>query len=261
MKQLTILSIFIFSGYTSLFAQDELPKPKRWSFSLSGGAAIPVGSYGKNDAVNAAIYRKDTPIPTFIIGFDKAKSGFAKVGYYYNAELQFKFNSGIALFLRSGQLSNSVQTAVLSNFLTDLNDGEVEVEHVDYNVFYITPGIGYSKQFNHFDVGLSVFTGYANCNYPYYKAILLFTTTNPPRFWAHSGERPDLNALIIGSSFNFDYSITSNFRIGLEWIYQRANFKYEMSTETIPGSSPNPMIEDTVKLNLANIGFKIGYRF
>jgi len=263
MKKLTILSVLILSGYTSLFAQDELPKPKRWSFSLSGGAAIPVGSYGKNDAVNAAIYlpdRPDAPI-RYIIGFDKAKSGFAKTGYYYNADVQFKFNSGIFLSLRVGQINNPVQENVLSDFLTELSNGEVKVEHVDYSIFYIMPGIGYAKQFNNFDVGLSVFAGTANCNYPYYKGILLFTTTDPPEIWAHDGKRPNLNAFMIGSLLHLDYNITPKFAIGFEVMYQKADFGYEMTIRTIPGGSQNSTIEDIIKLNVVNIGIKIGYRF
>mgnify|MGYP000532151001 CR=1 FL=1 len=256
MKQLVTILILIIAGYLSLTAQSGLPK--QWTFSLSSGGAIPVGIYGKNDAANAAIYMPDIQNP-WIIGLDKEKSGFAKTGYYYNAEIKFRFNHGIAVFLRSGQFKNSVQTDGISQFLTE-KFALQKLEHVDYEVFYITPGLEYSRQFNNFNVGLSAFAGSSNCNYPYYKSILLYITTDPPPTWGHEGKRPNLKALCIGSLLNLDYRITSRFLMGLEVMYQKADFKYEMTTRTIPGFSPNPTIQNTLKLSVVNIGLKIGYK-
>lgn len=257
MKQLIILFTFTIISCISLFAQNK--EWRGWHFSLSTGAAIPVGNYAKDDAASAAIYKTEEPYN--IIGFAKSESGFAKIGYYYNAELQYKFNNGIAFSLRSGRLVNSVHTEGLSNYLTKIsNSGEVKVEHVDYNVFYVTPSVGYYKSFRSFDIGLNFFIGSAKCNYPYYKGILLYTTTDPPRIWAHDGERPNMNALMFGSLLNLNCRITSKFIVGLELTYQKANFEYEMMTRAIPGGNHNPLINDTIKLNVVNMGFKIGYK-
>lgn len=258
MKNAIILFTLTIAIHQYLSAQIELAKP--WTFSLGVGMAAPVGTYGKNDAPTAAVYAPNVPNP-WIIGLNKTKSGFAKTGYYYNADLRYNFTGNIAFFIRTGQCINSVDTKILSNFLTELDKGTVAVEHVNYDIFYFTPGIEYYKTIKNFNVGLNLFTGLAQCKYPYYKWILLYTTTDPPIYWAHEGARPNLNALIIGSSLDINYKITSNIIMGFEAMYQRANFKYEMRTRAIPGGSNIGEIHDTVKLATVNIGFKIGYKF
>lgn len=258
MKRVLILLVLLLVSVKYLSAQEL---SKRWQFFVSSGAALPIGNYGKNNPADAAVYRPDFQ-NTWVLGFHKEKSGFAKPGYYYNAALQFEFDNRIMLFLRSGNLTNSVQTNELSDFLTEISgNSPIQVEHVDYDVFYVASGVGYRKKIDNLFLGLGIFGGHANSSYPYYKAILLFTNTNPPIFWAHDGERPNLNGFTMGGLLNIDYNIASRFIVGLELTYQQANFNYEMRTRSIPGGCCFGIVNDVLKVSVINAGLKVGYKF
>ncbi len=257
MKRIIGLLIFMIVLPYPLFSQTE-PLIK-WSLSLSGGLAVPLAAYGKNDPEGSAVYNTEVQNP-WIIGFQKGRSGFAGMGHYYNAELKVSLPNSIHFFLRSGQFVNPVTTAELSLFLSGKH-GIEKVEHVDYEIFYMTPGVGYSKTLKNWDLGISVFAGYAQINYPYYRSILLYTTTDPPLIWGHDGERPRLNALTYGGGFNINYNFTSHWAIGLESTYQKAAFDYSMTTRIIPGFTPNPEFSDTVKASVLNAGLTVGYTF
>lgn len=255
MKNIAVIltSLFFFPFFSS--AQS---KPfKRWAFSLSAGAAIPVGVYGKTE--NATIYSTDQY--RRFIGLDKSKSGFAKIGHYYNAAIQFHLNQNVILLLRSGKLINSVHTQELSDHLSALFDGRVKAEHDKYNVSYFALGIGYHKSFNKFNLGLDLFTGFTNSNYPYYEGILLYTTTTPPLNWAQDGPQPKLNALMMGSSLHFSHNISPVLAVGVDLMYQRADFDYVIATRIIPGYDISPAADDIIKLRVLNTGFRIGYMF
>jgi hypothetical protein len=236
MKIIAIVLHLIVALPISLFSQTE-PSVK-WSLSLSGGMAVPLSAYGKNDPEGSAIIHPEVQTPR-IIGFQKSRSGFAKKGHYYNAELKLSLPNRIHFFLRSGQFVNPVTTAELSRFLTEKSRLQ-EVEHVDYEIFYFTPGIGYTKLFKNWVIGVGIFTGFAQSGYPYYKSILLYTTTDPPLIWGHDGERPRLNGLTYGGLLQIDYNITSHWTIGIESTFQKADFDYSMTTRIIPGFTPNP---------------------
>ena len=85
--------------------------------------------------------------------------------------------------------------------------------------------------------------------------------TKPPIYWAHEGKMPSINALTISSLFDLNYIITSKITMGLELMHQKANFKYDTRTRTIPRESNIGEIHDTVKLAALNLGFRGGYQF
>ncbi|MCK6618580.1 MAG: hypothetical protein L6Q51_13140 [Cyclobacteriaceae bacterium] len=258
MKNLIILSVLILTLYLDLFGQEDIHN--RFSISVSGGRAIPVGSFGNKDIFSSAIYTPEDVQNPWVIGIDKSKSGFAEVGYFANLEMKYMLNKPIGLRLRTGYTFNSVWTDGITQFLST-NYGDQKFEHDDYKIFHAAPGIGYEKQIGNFNLGVGLYSGVAITNYPYYESILTYTTTNPHQKWAHDGDRPNLKALLLGASINIDYQSFSKLNWGIELSYQRSNFDYSMTTRVIPGFSPNPEINDILKTSNLNIGLRLQYNF
>lgn len=255
-----VLILLIESLINPLAGQEETVK--RWAISFSTGLSIPTGSFAKDDPLGSVIYDLSDPNdPTpLILGFDKSKSGFAKLGYYYCGDIRYKMGkAGLFLMLTYGKSNNVVQTKNLSDFLTNYT-GQQSLEHVDYEIITFSPGLGISKTYKDliFTVGASI--GYAVSKYPYYKSTLLYTSTNPKIIWAHDGDRPDLSGLNIAFQLKLEYEISSRWFIGFSSQYQASSFKYEMYNRTIPGGSNTFKINETLKIDLLTTGFTIGFK-
>jgi len=260
MKALSCLIAVSFSFATiQISGQDE--KTKKFEISIVTGLSIPIGSYGKKDPGYSAIYI-DKEVLQSIRGFDKGKSGFAKTGFDYNLEINYKLTSALKLVLRTGTFSNSVETTGMSEFLTHIyDDREIKVEENDYRYIYITPGISYCYSVDNFDFGADISMGYSMTNYPYYKFVLLFTLTDPPIIVAHDGPQPDLSAFMIGSSLTANYNVFKQFKIGFVLSYRSTNFSYDLSPRSIPGGSTSFDFSDILKVRVLNTEFKISYNF
>lgn len=241
-----------------LLGQDDIYN--RFSISVSGGRAIPIGSFGNKDIISSAIYTPEDVQNPLVIGIDKSKSGFAESGYFFNIEMKYMLNQSFGLRLRTGYTFNSVWTEGITQFLST-NYGDQKFEHEDYKIFHAAPGLGYEKKIGIFNLGVGVYSGIAFTNYPYYESILTYTTTNPPLKWAHDGDLPNLKALLLGASINIEYQKSSKLNWGIELSYQNSNFDYSMTTRVIPGGSPNPEINDTLKTSILNVGLKLQYNF
>jgi hypothetical protein len=258
MKNFIILSVLMLTLCRDLLGQDDIFN--RFSISVSGGRAIPVGSFGNNDIISSVIYTPEDVQNPWVIGIDKSKSGFAESGYFFNTEMKYMLNQSFGLRIRSGYTFNSVWTEGITQFLST-NFGDQKFEHEGYKIFHAAPGLGYEKKLGNFNLGIGVYSGLAHTNYPYYESILLYTTTNPPQKWAHDGDRPNLKALLIGTSINIEYQISAKLKLGIEISYQSSNFDYSMTTRVIPGFSPNPQINDVLKTSNINIGLQLQYGF
>ncbi len=258
MKNFIILIVLSLKLSLSLSAQEALTN--RLSVSVSGGIAIPVGSFGNKDIINSAIYTPENVQNPWIIGIDKSKSGFAEPGYFLNLEMSYKLNQVIGLRLRSGYTFNGVSTEEITQFLST-RYAEQRFEHDDYKILHIAPGLGYEKKVGNFSFGIGFFLGLALTNYPYYQSILLYTSTNPPGIWAHYGEQPLLTSFLIGGALKFDYTVTSQLSWGIECSLQSADFDYSVRTMIIPGGNPNPEINDVLRTSNLNIGLKLQYNF
>ncbi len=225
------------------------------TFSVSAGAAVPVGVFAKKDMGSAAIYIQDRE-PPGVMGIAKSESGFAKLGYSYHAELSYGFSRHFYAFVRSGRSVNSISVSEMDDFFTGLHGLEQRFSHVDNELFTVSPGLGYSFQSGNWQYNAGIFAGYGRVNYPYFENLLVFTQSEI--IWAHDGERPDLSSWISGGLFSLKYS-KGRFRTGLEISYQRANFDYTMFPRTIPGGSQSEVYDDTLKTRLLNIGLQFGY--
>ncbi len=256
MKNFIILSALFLS--LDLYAQEDIFS--RMSLSVSGGRAIPVGSFGNKNIINSAIYTPEDVQNPWVIGINKSKSGFAEPGYFLNLEMKYMLNKSIGLRLRTGYTFNNVWTEDITQFLTT-NYGNQKFEHDDYKIFHLAPGLGYEKKVGNFSLGVGVFSGLALTNYPYYQSVLLYTTTDPPLIWAHDGDRPNLRGLLLGTSISILYQKSSKINWGFEFGYQSTNFEYAMATRVIPGFSPNPEINDILKTAILNAGLKLQYNF
>ena len=254
-----LITLFLLFLTTNISGQNE--KAKKFGISISSGLSIPTETYGKKDPEYSAVY-VDKGILQSIRGFEKAKSGFAKTGFDYNFEINYKIASSLKLLLRTGRFSNSVETNSMSEFVTQVYDNkETRVEEDNYRFLYITPGISYLYSINNFDFGADVTMGYSMTDYPYYKFVLLFTTVNPPIILAHDGPQPDLGAFTIGSSLFANYKLFGQFKVGFILSYQRSNYKYNLSTRSIPGGSTFFLYSDILKVRVLNTEFKISYNF
>ena len=250
---LCLILIVAFSVPYKIFGQDSQQK---FGIFLGGGLSLPIESYGKQDASNAAIYANSTQVK----GFAKEKCGFAKTGFNYNLEIKYKLSSSLKLLLITGTYSNSVETQGMSDYITHISPQIVEEE--SYRYLYILPGIGYYYSLNKFNLSLNLFLGYSITRFPYYKFIFIPFYGNPPMMFAHNGPRPNLEAFTLGTSLSTTYNISKRFSIGIDLIYQRANFNYTVSPELIPGGGgANLTFSDILKLRVINTGLKIGYSF
>lgn len=242
--------------FPTLKALSQNDKSTKFEISANGGLSLPVGLYGENNPSKSAIYVDVTQVK----GFAKEKSGFAKSGYYYNLELKYNLNSTFKILLITGTYSNPVETTGMTDLLTQISAQKVEED--SYRYFYINPGFGYQYSISKFNFGLNLFAGYSFTSYPYYKFIFLNSPVNPPDIFAHYGPRPNLGAVTLGTSFSTTYNISNEFRIGLDVLYQRADFDYTVTPKLIPGGGgANLTFSDILKVRVINAGVKVGYCF
>ncbi len=127
--------------------------------------------------------------------------------------------------------------------------------HVDNELFTVTPGLGYTFQRGKWEYNAGVFLGYGKINYPYYEALFLQTL-----IWAHSGPRPDLSSWVSGGLVNVTHEL-GKFKVGLDLLFQSANFQYTIFPITIPGGSQSQSFNDTIKTRILTVGLVVGYSF
>jgi hypothetical protein len=250
-----VVSLIILANHAS----GQTESSRKFEISFIPALSIPIASYGRKDPARSAILT-DPASPYSIQGFNKSKSGFAKIGLDYSFEVKYKLNGGFRLLFRTGVFSNSVETNRMSEFVTQsyLNRN-TKVEEDDYWYLYITPGVGYYKSFGKYNFGFDLLAGYSLTEYPYYKFVLLFTTVYPPIILAHDGPRPDLNSIIVGSSVSMSYRIINQFEVGLVVSYLHSNFSYKYIPRFIPGGSQVLEYSEVLKMRVLTAGIRLSY--
>jgi hypothetical protein len=249
MKQ-GFLLIFILMSFGA-----EAQIKKKLTFSVSGGAALPIGIFAKKDVEAAAIYDPDR-VPPAVASIAKSKSGFAKTGYYYQAELSYLLSQHLFAFVRTGTSVNPISVSEMDAFFSSLNGLEQRFSHEDNVLFSVTPGLGYFINKESWKFSFGMFAGYGRVKYPYYENRFVFTQSDI--IWAHSGARPDLSSWVSGGMMKTEYKI-KKCSIGLEVLFQRANFDYEIYPKTIPGGSQSETFSDTLKSRILQAGLTFGY--
>jgi hypothetical protein len=249
-KMLLILLLVNCKEY--IYAQSRLSE--KITLSVSPGLAFPIGVFAKKDIANAVIYMPDRIHPA-ISSIEKSKSGFAKIGYSFQGELSFKISNHFYSFIRSGLTSNPISVSEIEMFFIDLYKGEQGFSQVDNELFTVTPGLGYTFQRGKWEYNAGVFLGYGKINYPYYELQFLQTL-----IWAHSGPRPELSSWVSGGLVKVNHEV-GKFNTGLELLFQRANFDYNIFPRTIPGGSQSESFDDTIKTRILTVGLVVGYSF
>ncbi len=249
---INLATVFLISNI--IYCQET--KISKFDVSICVGLSIPIASYGKMDAIKAAIYA----LPYEVKGFSKATCGFAKTGYDYNIKLKYEFISHWNISLLTGTYSNLVDTSGMSD-ITRLSSSSI-VEEESYRYLYILPGFGYDKQIKKFNFGLDLFFGFSLTRFPYYKFVFVPFYGNPPLMFAHDGPKPNLNSFTLGASIKATYNFSKHLNLGIDLLFQRADFKYTVSPELIPGGGgANLTFSDILKARVINAGLKIGYSF
>ena len=251
MKALYVLILFILSTL-SLFAQEDVTN--RFSISFSGGESIPIGSYACDNAAQSAVYHPDNNYQ-WIEGISKKTCGFARTGGYYKIGFTYHLTKHFSVLLQGGQLRNTIQTHTLDDYLSEYFLFPTTVAHDDVNVFYITPGIGYSLTKGPFEIGFNVYAGYAQSDYPYYIATIEYLFN--PHYWGHRGEQANLNTLAFGAGITLMYTLSSKFEIGIESSYFNAGFDYTITNEWYPGGSWGYDFDDSLLVQVLNTGLKV----
>jgi len=247
------LIIFLFISNNIYCQEKKVPK---FDISLGSGVSLPVGIYGEKNASKAAIY----PDSYNVIGFAKELCGFANTGYNFNIKFQYRILSYLNLSLLTGTYSNSVETKGMSDLMTKISS-EI-VKEGSYKYLYILPGFGYYYSLNNLEFGLDLLMGYSITGFPYYEFIFVPFYGNPPAMFAHDGPRPNLNSFTYGISFSANYHISKHFNLGIDAIYQRANYNYTVTPRLFPaGGGSDLTFSDILKARVINAGLKIGYSF
>lgn len=251
MKKYTILAALLIVG-NSLFSQSRL------SIKISSGFAFPVGVYANKSPESSVVL--DPNFNNIRLGFAKAENGFAKTGYFYEAKLGYALFRHLTLKLKAGQLMNGVATTGLSEFLSEDGMYRQSLYHDDYKFTYILPGIGIGKIINQWKVDIALYIGAAVSKYPKFSSTLYYTS--PPHVkWSTVGDTSDLNSLMYEGSIGISRTLSQNLLAGLNLSFNASNVDYIQTTENIPGSSPNPSFEDTLKMRTINFGPTFSYAF
>lgn len=247
-KSLYLVSISILLSLTfNVSGQNK--KSTNFDILINGGLSLPVGSYREKNALKAAIYAN----PYQVKGFYKEKCGFAKLGYNYNLQINYRIASSFKIVLIGGIFSNPVETQGMSELIYQLSSFTVEEEN--YKYFFINPGVGYYINRNRFDFGLNATCGYIQAKFPYYKFVDPY-----PMIFAHDGPRPNLGAINYGVSLSAFYHIARRLSIGIDVGYQTAKFKYKVNPRLIPGGGGSDLsFTDILKVRVINAGIKLVY--
>lgn len=251
------LTLSLISLFLAGFVHAQSKVGEKFSLSISAGPAFPLGVFAKKDIADAVIYN---PVrnPPDVSTIAKSKSGFAKAGYSFQAELKYKFAKHFYTFLRAGITVNPISVSEMEDFFIDLYEREQRFSHVDNQLFTVIPGLGYSMEKNKWRYNAGLFVGYGRINYPYYENALVFTGIDI--IWAHSGPRPDLNSIVSGGLAQISREI-GKFNLGLDVHFQSANFEYTIYPRTIPGGSQTETYDDTIKARILSVGLLLSYQF
>jgi|GEM_PF-1240742 len=259
MKKILLTSI-IAAFFWPATAQQESPKKDTWQLSVSGGASIPVGTFARHDAAEAMIYNTDNPnrvLPP-IRGISKSKDGFARQGYYYNADLSLITRPGITFSLRGGRSVNSHRTQGIENFMSDYYNNTTDTQFFadDYQVNYLLSGMGYSHSIGAWQVKALMAGGIAMSKYPFYKRIYytLESVWRPEKPW------PNLYAFAFGYSINLARNFGKHFTMQADFSYVQASFRYYMANRISPGGSTS-YFDDTLNWKVLQTGLSIGFRW
>ena len=251
-----------------LFAQTDTIG--RFTVSIGGGLALPVGSYASHDANEAAVFRgKD--YGNKILGFSKKKNGFAETGYSVNLDIDYSLSSKWFVFIRGGYLSNKINTETMVDFFhNEYVEANVPVlpttvDHDDMNVLYLAPGIGYQFRIHKLHLGLSAFAGWGWSNYPGYLVVandfFHFGQKWDSPHLCDGCEAPNLSSAVFGGILSVKYFMSNRVSLGLEISYFQSGFDYTMQNYHWPGGGPVSPFDDTVVIRLFNPQFKVGYSF
>jgi hypothetical protein len=250
----------VFTLLISVFTWPTLAQSnptKNFSLSLSLGPAFPVGVFAQKDIGNAVIYFPQTSVPN-IASISKSNNGFAKVGYSFYGALNYKFSNPFYTFLRAGIVRNPISVSEMEDFVSNLYGVEFKFSHVSNTLFTITPGLGYALQKDKWEFRVGLFLGYGQINYPYYEMERV--VDNERLKLAHSGLRPNLRSITFGGIMEVNREI-GKFNVGLELLYQRADFNYSIFPKTSPGGSQSVVYDDLIKARILSLGLVFGYKF
>jgi hypothetical protein len=258
MRKVSLFVILILIGTFTSICIGQTEKQNKISLSFTAGPSLPVFSYSKHNGTNSAIW-----IGSWIEGFSKAKSGFAKTGFEYHLSADYKINSFLKFILLCGSYSNSLATQEMSDYLTLSNSNkEIKAEEGKYKYYYFTTGLGYYYSIKKIEINFNLFGGFGISQYPYYKFILLYTNVNPPIEFEHVGPKPNLKSFICGSSLSASYKISKTLNFGINIQYQMASYPYNVYPQSVPGGSPHQFdFSDKLKVRVINIGPKIEFCF
>jgi|GEM_PF-875087 len=240
--------------------QGQVQSSEKFVVSVHTGLSIPSGSFGRSDIATSVYYSTLDPQGRWVSGIDKSKSGFAQTGYFVHAETLYKIRSVFGLFIRGGYTTNPVQTQGISDFLSS-RSAEQRFVHEDYEMWFVAPGINLEKRWRAFAIHTSLSAGMAFADFPSYESILLYTTTDPPSVWRNIQPTPTLVSSIVGISVGFRYNVSKAFSLGLETLFQRSEFDYDVQMIIVPGGNPDDKISDRLKVRTTNIGITFGYNF
>lgn len=262
MKKILLTSIIVVFFWPAT-AQQESLKKDTWQLSVSSGGSIPVGTFARHDAAEAMIYYTDDPSRVLlpIKGINKSKDGFARQGYYYNAELSLITRPGIMFSLRGGRSVNSHRTQGIETFYKNYYNITYDCRFYanDYQVNYLLSGMGYSHSIGAWQVKALVAGGIAMSKYPFYKFVedtnVIVLEWRPEKPW------PNLYAFAFGYSLNLARNFGKHFTVEVDLSYIQSGFGYNMGNRHVPGGSSVFHYEDTLKWKVLQTGLSLGFRW
>lgn len=260
-KVFTLLVVITYLTTGDLHAQEN----PRWHISLSGGWALPVGSFS-GIAPETGI--ADDEGSGEFNGFDKEGNSYARNGYAIGLRVQYRIKSNWYLTSMFGRSFNTVDSEVMREYLNryanenwtynpPIGGYRFQVDHQNYQVMYFLPGVAYTTNMGRWQFSVNPQLGIATMSYPEYSIIFLWIEDAA---FQHRGETPSIQTLMWGSSVQLSYQLNKRFSAGLNVAYLSANFPYDISLIARGGALPLEK-SDIFTYRQVQLGFQLGYRF
>jgi hypothetical protein len=245
---------------TSVNAQDV--NQPRWSVSVSGGLAIPLGAY-KSTNPESSVVTGELGFPMFN-GFNKKENAAALQGYTWNAEVKYTLPSNWAFSFAVTNTFNMVETDVIDAYLNDQfgRQGSVtyQVNQRDYQVMFYSLGVNKLRNWKNFFAGGGVDIGLGIMNYPLYDVTIIITSSGDNIPIYHVGYTQNSKSFALGLEAEAGYKFSSHFSTSLNIIYRTADFLYDIGLQPVGGSA-SYLFVDTINYRQLLPSLKVCYHF
>ncbi|MCH8233942.1 MAG: hypothetical protein IIB82_15045 [Bacteroidetes bacterium] len=236
----------------------------KWSFSVGGGLAMPVGKYGKVDVQNTISVLDGYSLVEF---FDKEDHSAAQKGYFLSASLARRMYKSFLVSVNVDYTKSSVSTTEINSYYYEILGEPFYYVFTQNNYEVITTylGFGYVLEKSIWMTNIQPLIGWGIMTYPIYSHQVYGDESFGDQAhtilidYQHLGPTPDPRSLVFGLSATMQVSFLKHLFVQLHAKYLQADFYYKIEPKT--KGIDSRLRSDMVNYRIIDLGLSIGVEF